>query len=94
MIHAPKTLGVLFIDGILYDSGNAKWPFSLSKIQLNTGGWVRQENSEHACDAFYADIDLGFFAVQQMPLATGTIHENSVPNAAANNNLLLKPWLA
>ncbi|KAI0753051.1 oxalate decarboxylase [Daedaleopsis nitida] len=24
--------------------GNAKWPFSLSKIQLNTGGWVRQQN--------------------------------------------------
>ncbi|KAH9889525.1 oxalate decarboxylase [Cubamyces lactineus] len=24
--------------------GNAKWPFSLSKNQLNTGGWVRQQN--------------------------------------------------
>ncbi|KAI0767004.1 oxalate decarboxylase [Fomes fomentarius] len=24
--------------------GNAKWPFSLSKMQLNTGGWVRQQN--------------------------------------------------
>ncbi|OBZ72425.1 Oxalate decarboxylase OxdC [Grifola frondosa] len=23
---------------------NAKWPFSLSKAQLNTGGWVRQQN--------------------------------------------------
>ncbi|KAI1784346.1 oxalate decarboxylase [Ganoderma leucocontextum] len=24
--------------------GNAKWPFSLSKMQLQTGGWVRQQN--------------------------------------------------
>ncbi|KAI0759989.1 oxalate decarboxylase [Trametes elegans] len=24
--------------------GNAKWPFSLSNVQLNTGGWVRQQN--------------------------------------------------
>ncbi|KAM5542854.1 hypothetical protein V8D89_003238 [Ganoderma adspersum] len=26
--------------------GNAKWPFSLSKMQLQTGGWVRQQNMQ------------------------------------------------
>ncbi|KAH9924636.1 oxalate decarboxylase [Epithele typhae] len=53
--------------------GNAKWPFSLSKMQLNTGGWVRQQNGGHILrDGFYCGLGLTALipAVQQMPLAT------------------------
>ena len=54
-------------------SGNAKWPFSLSKVQLNTGGWVRQQNGTpiRFLLVYFLNLSSCFVSVQQMPIATG-----------------------
>ena len=51
-------------------SQNIKWPFSLSKTRLQTGGWARQQNSQlYASTIPGPHIDDGFVE-HNLPIAS------------------------
>ncbi|KAF7790294.1 hypothetical protein EIP86_001248 [Pleurotus ostreatoroseus] len=63
--------------------GSAKWPMSLSKNRIQTGGWARQQNCNHRLFFTVTSISHLLFPAAVMPIATSMAGVNMRLEAGA-----------
>lgn len=78
--------------------GNLKWPFSLSRMRLENGGWARQQTGmRHPSSSICTVYTKTYFLVKDVPTATDISGKisifdlSSVPNGWIGVNMRLEP---